>query len=177
VAASTVGKQAFIGANALVQGSKVGDGASVGLGAKVAAGCDLGAACALAAGSVLPKGTNVPAGQLWAGAPAKYVRALTPEESAGHAQMLQVTSELAALHMDECWKDAALVEQEHEDYKRERTRTPEYAASLREDPGWTPLPTLGQHLEQMGMFEMKHAPPRHSNPADARPPGPARRAC
>ena len=55
----------------------------------MAAGCDLGAACALAAGSVLPKGTNVPAGQLWAGSPAKYVRALTPEESAGHAQMLQ----------------------------------------------------------------------------------------
>ena len=67
-----------------------------------------------------------------------------------------MTADLAALHMDECWKDAALVEQEHEDYKRERTRTPEYLASLREDPGWVPLPTLGQHLEEMGMFEMKH---------------------
>merc|ERR1740133_449630 len=104
VASSTVGFGSFIGANAIVEGANVADGVSIGVGSTVASGCDLGAACALAAGSVLSKGTKVPAGQLWAGSPAKFERMLTPEEATGHTNMLQVTAELATLHMDECWK-------------------------------------------------------------------------
>ena len=49
--------------------------------------------------------------------------------------------------------------QEHGDYKRQAQRTPEYIASLPEDPGWEPLPTLGEQLEKAGVFELKHTQP------------------
>lgn len=39
-----------------------------------------------------------------------------------------------------------MVEQEHADYKRQAQQTPETISAMREDPGWVPLPTLGEWL-------------------------------
>jgi len=71
----------------------------------------------------------------------------------------EVTTELAKIHMDEAWKDLALVEQEHDDYKRQRYRTADHISALREDPGWVPLPTLGEHLTKIGVHSNTYTPP------------------
>ena len=38
------------------------------------------------------------------------------------------------------------MDQEHADYKRQVQQTPETISAMRSDPGWVPLPTLGEWL-------------------------------
>ena len=153
VVSSTVGKASLIGAGSMVLNSKVGDGVSIGMGSKVFKGCTIGANAILAAGSVLPADTTIPAGEMWGGSPAKKIGMVTPTDSAGIARTAEATAELAKLHMDEAWKHPGLVEQEKEDWKREVHRTPARAATLRYDPKWVPLPTLGEKLNSIGVHD------------------------
>jgi len=159
VVESVVGKYVHVGAGAIVQSANLGDECSVGMGCKIGKGSSLGAGAALAAGSVLPAGSTVPAGQLWGGNPAKFVAQMGPEANEGTVRNAEVTAELAKLHMAEAWKDLSLVNQEHEDYKREAYRTPDFVSSLREDPKWVPLPTLGETLTKIGVHSNTHTPP------------------
>ena len=112
----------------------------------------------LAAGSVLPAGASVPDGEEWAGSPAKKVGTNSEDDAAGLAAHGALTAELAALHADEAWKDMGLVEQEKGDYKREKGRTAEYIQTMREDPGWVPMPTLGEKLSEIGAREQYYVP-------------------
>lgn len=156
---SVVGKYVHVGAGAIVQSATLADESSVGMGCKIGKGASLGKGAALAAGSVLPAGKAVPAGELWGGNPAVLIGKLGPEASAGTVRSAEVTSELAKIHMDEAWKSLSLVNQEHEDYKREAYRTPDFIASLRADPKWVPLPTLGENLTKIGVHANTHTPP------------------
>lgn len=156
VVESVVGKQVCIGAGAIVQSATIGDACSVGMGSKIGKGASLGAGAALAAGSVLPAGAKVPAGQLWGGNPAKFVSEMSSE---GTVQTAEVTAALAKLHMAEAWKDLDLVNQEHDDYKREALRTPDLISQMREDPKWVPMPTLGEALTKIGVHSNMHTPP------------------
>jgi carbonic anhydrase/acetyltransferase-like protein (isoleucine patch superfamily) len=156
---TVVGKYVHIGAGAIVTSAKLGDESSVGMGCKVGKGASLGAGAALAAGSVLRPGAAVPAGQLWGGNPAKMLSDVSAESRAGMVQTAEITAELAKVHMEEAWKDLALVEQDHDDYKREGYRTPDVIAQMREDPKWTPLPTLGEYLTKIGVHSNTHTPP------------------
>lgn len=156
---SVVGKCVHIGAGAIVTGAKLADECSIGMGAKVGKGATIGSGAALAAGSVLPAGASVPAGELWGGIPAKKVSAIGVDAKEGMVRTCEVTAELAKIHMDEAWKDLALCEQEHEDYKRQETRTPERLSAMRDDPKWVPLPTLGEHLAKIGVQSNLHVPP------------------
>ena len=56
----------------------------------------------------------VPSGELWAGAPAKKVRALTPDEIAYIPQLARDTLQLAAMHSIENSKDYKAVKEEEE---------------------------------------------------------------
>jgi len=156
---SIVGKYVQIGAGAVVQSASIGDESSVGMGCKIGKGASLGAGAALAAGSVLPPGTAVPAGQLWGGNPAAYVSDMPAGSTEGVFRTAEITAELAKLHMEEAWKDLSLANQEHDDYKREEYRTPDFIASLRKDPKWVPLPTLGAYLTKIGVHTNTHTPP------------------
>lgn len=156
---SVVGNHVHIGAGAIITSAKLGDECSVGMGCKVGKGVSIGAGAALAAGSVVPPGTAVPAGQLWGGNPAKMVAEVSVEARAGSVQMAEVTAELAKLHMEEAWKDLSLANQEHDDYKRETQRTPDMISTMRFDPKWVPLPTLGEYLTKIGVHTSKHTPP------------------
>lgn len=156
---SVVGKYVNIGAGAIVTGAKLGDESSVGLGSQVGKGASIGSGAALAAGSVLPPGGAVPAGELWGGNPAKKLGAVSEDVSAGVVLNAELTAELAKMHMDEAWKPLDLVEQEHEDSKRERVRTPDFISSLREDPKWIPLPSLGEQLSKIGVHSNTYTPP------------------
>ena len=156
---SVVGKCVHIGAGAIISGAKLADESSVGMGCKVGKGASLGAGAALAAGSVLPAGASVPPGQLWSGVPAKYVGDVGAEARDGLVRTCEVTAELAKIHMGEAWKELGLVEQEAEDYKRQKDRTPERLEGMRDDPNWVPMPTLGEHLAKMGVHSNPHVPP------------------
>jgi carbonic anhydrase/acetyltransferase-like protein (isoleucine patch superfamily) len=156
---SVVGKYVHVGAGAIIQSATLADESSVGMGCKIGKGASLGKGAALASGSVLPAGKAVPAGELWGGNPAVFIGKLGHEATAGAVRVAEVTSELAKLHMDEAWKDLSLVNQEHEDYKREAYRTPDFIASLRADPKWVPLPTLGENLTKIGVHANAYTPP------------------
>lgn len=156
---SVVGKYVHIGAGAIVTGAKLADECSVGMGCKVGKGASIGSGAALAAGSVLPAGATVPPGQLWGGAPAKKLSDLSPDAAAGVVRTCEVTAELAKIHMDEAWKDLQMVNEEHDDYKREVQRTPDRLASMRDDPKWVPMPSLGEYLSKAGVHSNTYVPP------------------
>ena len=156
---SSVGKSVHIGAGAIVSGATLADECSVGMGCKVGKGASLGSGAALAAGSVLPAGASVPAGQLWGGAPAKYVGDISADAASGMLRTCEVTAELAKIHAEEAWKELGQVEEEAQDYKREVFRTPDRLEMMRSDPGWVPMPTLGEQLSKMGVHTNTHVPP------------------
>jgi len=158
VTGSTVGSSVLIGAGSVVTSSKVGDGSSLGMGCKVGKGCTIGAGAVIAGGSVLPPGTDVPAGQFWAGAPAKFVGPVSDDEAAGILENVQFTSALGGVHQSEAWKPPALIEQDLADYKVVRYRTPTYITTMRYDPGWVPMKTLGDFLEEEKSYDIAYVP-------------------
>lgn len=146
---SIIGKNVCIGAGCILSSVNIGDESSVGMGCKMLKGSSLGANAILVAGSLLPAGVSVPSGEVWGGSPAKKVGAAGEDDANGIVSVAELTSEIAKMHADEAWKDFYLIEQEHDDYKRETERTTQKIRSLRRDPGWVPLPTLGGTLSKM----------------------------
>jgi NDP-sugar pyrophosphorylase family protein len=69
-----------IGARATINGATLNEGCYVGVGATVSEGAVIGSNAMVAPGAVVAAGTSVPNGQLWAGQPAVFVRALTAPE-------------------------------------------------------------------------------------------------
>lgn len=94
-----IGDDVLIGHMCLIHGCTLEDGAFIGMGAIVMDACVVEKGAMLAAGSLLTPGKRIPAGQLWAGRPARYVRDLTPEETAHHAAASRHYAELAARYM------------------------------------------------------------------------------
>ena len=84
-AATAVGRDVTLGDRCLLRSATVGDGAVLGEGAILLEGSVVGAGAVLAPGTVVPPGRLVPAGELWAGRPARFVRALTKDERAATA--------------------------------------------------------------------------------------------
>ena len=75
-----IGEDVLIGHMAMVHGCTLHDRAFVGLGAIVMDGCVIESDAMLAAGAMLTQGKTIPSGQLWAGRPAKFVRALSDRD-------------------------------------------------------------------------------------------------
>jgi len=81
--ALTVGEGVTIGHQAMLHGCTIGDGALIGIQAVVLNGAVIGKNCLVGAGAIVTEGKVVPDNSLILGAPAKVVRALTPEAIAG----------------------------------------------------------------------------------------------
>lgn len=81
--ALTVGEGVTIGHQAMLHGCTVGDGALIGIQAVVLNGAVIGKNCLVGAGAIVTEGKVFPDNSLILGAPAKVVRALTPEAIAG----------------------------------------------------------------------------------------------
>ena len=72
---------------AIVHGATVRKGALIGMNATVLDKADIGEGAIIAAGAVVTHGTKVPAHEIWAGIPARKVKACAPgqaEEFAKH---------------------------------------------------------------------------------------------
>ena len=75
-----IGDEVTIGHNATVHACRIEGRALVGMGAILLDGCRIGRGAVVAAGALVKQGCEVGAGELWAGVPARRVRALSPEE-------------------------------------------------------------------------------------------------
>ncbi len=92
-----IGDDVLIGHGCIIHGCRIESGAFIGMGAIVLDGAVVEGGGMLAAGALLTPGKRVPAGELWAGRPAKYLRALSSEEmaanragAAGYARLAQL---------------------------------------------------------------------------------------
>jgi carbonic anhydrase/acetyltransferase-like protein (isoleucine patch superfamily) len=112
---TSIGNNVTIGAGAVVHACTIEDLCVIGEAAQVLDGATVGTNSIIAPGAVVTPGTKVPSGELWAGSPAKKVRALTSEEIASISETAHDTLELAYLHSVENSKDYKQLITEEED--------------------------------------------------------------
>ncbi|PIB27294.1 gamma carbonic anhydrase family protein [Maribacter sp. 4G9] len=80
---TTIGNNVSIGHNAIVHGCTIKDNVLIGMGSIVMDDCVVEGNSIIAAGAVVTKGTHVPSGSVFAGMPAKKIKDISPELSAG----------------------------------------------------------------------------------------------
>lgn len=76
-----IGNDVSIGHNVTIHGAKIRDLALIGMGAVVMDDAVVGAGAIVAAGSVVLSRTVIGDNELWAGAPAKFIKKVDPEQS------------------------------------------------------------------------------------------------
>lgn len=81
-ASTTIGNFVSIGHNAIVHGCTLHDKVLVGMGAIIMDHAVIGEGAIIAAGAVVTAGTKVPPYTIYAGAPAKYLKDVSPEQAA-----------------------------------------------------------------------------------------------
>lgn len=91
-----IGNDVLIGHGCLIHGCRLDDHAFIGMGAVVLDGAVVETDAMLAAGALLTPGKVVKSGELWAGRPARFLRALSAEDiarnragAAGYARLAQ----------------------------------------------------------------------------------------
>eukprot|EP01130_Rhizamoeba_saxonica_P015174 TRINITY_DN675_c0_g1_i1.p1 TRINITY_DN675_c0_g1~~TRINITY_DN675_c0_g1_i1.p1 ORF type:complete len:214 (-),score=49.07 TRINITY_DN675_c0_g1_i1:82-723(-) len=77
---TNIGDNTYVGTGVTIHGATLEDNSVVETGAIVMDGSVVGSESIVSAGSLLLEGTLVPSGELWQGAPAKYVRKLNDTE-------------------------------------------------------------------------------------------------
>tara|TARA_R110000868_G_scaffold14024_15_gene65506 strand:- start:1173 stop:1685 length:513 start_codon:yes stop_codon:yes gene_type:complete len=80
---TTIGNNVSIGHNAIVHGCTIHDNVLIGMGSIIMDDCIVESNSIIAAGAVVTKGTHVPSGTIFAGMPAKKIKDISPELSAG----------------------------------------------------------------------------------------------
>ena len=108
----------------------VKDDAFVGMGATVMDGAVVESGAMVAAGALVTPGTVVPTGQLWAGAPAKFMRDMTAEEKAFTATSAETYAEVGAVHAAENDKSFEELEYDKAARRMQRERDPDYDSHL-----------------------------------------------
>lgn len=76
-----IGDDVSIGHNVVIHGAKIHNLALIGMGAIVMDDAEVGEGALVAAGSVVLSRTKIGAHEMWAGAPAKFVKMVEPEKA------------------------------------------------------------------------------------------------
>lgn len=76
-----IGDDVSVGHNVTIHGATVRDGALIGMGAVLLDHVVVGEGAIVAAGSVVLSKTEIKPGELWGGAPAKFIKMVDPEQS------------------------------------------------------------------------------------------------
>eukprot|EP01039_Chlorochromonas_danica_P010797 gene10797-11999_t len=121
-----IGSNVSIGSGAWVVDSVVENNSIIGEGAKIGTGAFIQANAVVAAGAVVPAGTTIPSGQLWAGAPAAFLRTLSEAELAALHASHSETLDLAVVHAGENAKSWERIEVDEYDYEQIENRHPDY---------------------------------------------------
>lgn len=100
LAGTYIGDEVTVGHGAILHACTLGNQSFVGMGAIILDKARLEDRAMLAAGSLLTPGKVVPTGQLWSGAPARYMRDMTEEELAFLAKSADNYVKLAAQYME-----------------------------------------------------------------------------
>ncbi|GEP45674.1 gamma carbonic anhydrase family protein [Brevifollis gellanilyticus] len=99
--ACVLGDRVTVGHRAIVHACTVEDDVLIGMGAIILDGARIGARSTIAAGALVTKNMQVPPGSLVIGAPAKVVRALTPEEQAANTKLAHKYVEVSRRYLAE----------------------------------------------------------------------------
>jgi carbonic anhydrase/acetyltransferase-like protein (isoleucine patch superfamily) len=75
-----IGANVTIGHSVTLHGCELQDGCFIGMGATILDGAVVESGAYVAAGALVTPGKRVKSGELWAGSPAKMLRAVSPEE-------------------------------------------------------------------------------------------------
>ena len=86
---TVIGANVMIGHMAMIHACTLEDTCFIGMSATITDGAVVQEGAMVAAGALVSPGKLVRAGQLWAGTPAKYIRDITPEETAGFRNQIQ----------------------------------------------------------------------------------------
>ncbi|GAB4015387.1 gamma carbonic anhydrase family protein [Spirosoma koreense] len=78
---TTIGNYVSIAHNAIVHGCTLEDNVLIGMGAIVMDGAVIGEGSVIAAGAIVTQHTLVPAGSIYAGNPARFLKAVSPEQA------------------------------------------------------------------------------------------------
>ena len=81
-----IGNDVTIGHSAVVHCREVGDNTLIGMGAIILEGTVIGKNCLIGAGALVTQNKVIPDGSMVYGAPAKIIRPLTEEETAGNTE-------------------------------------------------------------------------------------------
>lgn len=95
-----LGDYVTVGHSAILHACTVGNESLIGMGAVVLDGAEIGEQCLVGAKSLVRQGMRVPAGSLVLGAPARVVRALTPEERSGLRGLAEKYIIMAAYYLE-----------------------------------------------------------------------------
>lgn len=109
-APTSIGDRVTVGHNAILHACTIQDDAFIGMGATVMDRAVVEKGAMVAAGALVTPGTVVPTGQLWAGAPAKFMREMTAEEKAFTATSAETYAEVGAVHAAEAGKSFEEIE-------------------------------------------------------------------
>ena len=97
-ASTEIGSHVTIGHRAIIHGCVIGDGAFIGMAATIMDHAVVEAGAMVAAGTLVTPGKQVGTGELWGGAPAKYMRDLSDEEKDYMADAARHYAELGAAY-------------------------------------------------------------------------------
>lgn len=78
---TTIGSNVSIAHNAVVHGCTLEDNVLIGMGAIVMDGAVIGSGSIIAAGAIVTQHTQVPPGSIYAGNPARLLKAVSPEQA------------------------------------------------------------------------------------------------
>ena len=84
----TIGDRVSIGHRAIVHGCTIGDDVLVGMGAIVMDGAEVESGALIAAGAVVTQGMHCAGGWVYAGIPARAIKALSPEAFGGEVRRI-----------------------------------------------------------------------------------------
>jgi len=129
-APTTIGNSVTIGPGAIVHGCTLEDECIVGAGAIVMDGAHIQKHSIVGPGAVVPPGKVVPSGQLWTGAPAAFLRPLTPDEIADIVKTSNDHIELATLHAAEGGKSWQTLEEDELEFEQIEDRNEYYYRRL-----------------------------------------------
>jgi len=124
--ATFIGDNVTVGPGAIIHAATLNSNCMIGAGAQVLDSAIVESLAIVAPGAVVTPKTVVPAKQLWAGSPAKMVRALTDEEVASISETADGIIEVAYIHAEECNKDADQLHEDELEYEDKRVRSDDY---------------------------------------------------